>query len=87
MSDDIAQLDAVTEELERVIDDDEIPRNIRESLEEALERLEDDDAEPSERAAITMNVLNDVSNDPNLPMHTRTKLWNISGELETVTME
>lgn len=87
MSDDQTDLDAVTEELERVIQDESIPQNIKTSLEEAKQHLEDDDAEPSKRAAITINVLNDVSNDPNLPMHTRTKLWNISGELETVTME
>lgn len=87
MSEEPEEIRTVREELERVIQDEALPENIRQSLEEAKDHLDDDQEEPSKRAAITINVLNDVSNDPNLPMHTRTKLWNISGELETVTME
>ncbi|MDY6779311.1 MAG: UPF0147 family protein [Halobacteria archaeon] len=81
------KINQAVDELDRVIDDDSVPQNIRESLEEAKEHLLDESQEPTERAANSINVLNDVSDDPNLPMHTRTKIWNISGELETVTME
>jgi len=77
----------VADRLDRVIEDDEVPANVRESLEDAREHLLDDDREPSERAASTINILNDVSNDPNLPMHTRTLIWNVSGELESATVE
>ncbi|MFP4632931.1 MAG: UPF0147 family protein [Halobacteriales archaeon] len=77
----------VGEELERVIDDEDVPENVRASLKEAREHLLDDSKPESERAANTVNVLNDVSSDPNLPMHIRTLIWNVSGELETVTME
>ncbi|XGI83788.1 UPF0147 family protein [Halorutilales archaeon Cl-col2-1] len=75
------------EKLDEIIEDDSVPRNIRESLEEAQEYLLDDSEAASERAANAINIFNDVSNDPNLPMHTRTTIWNISGELEGLTSE
>ena len=81
------EITKVAEELRRVAEDDEVPANVRESVEEAAEHLLDNDREPSERAASSLNVLNDVSNDPNLPTHTRTLIWNVSGELETATVE
>jgi len=77
----------VADELERVVDDETVPQNVRDSLEEALEHLREDGRDPSERAASAINVLNDVSSDPNLPTHTRTLIWNVSGELETATTE
>jgi uncharacterized protein (UPF0147 family) len=81
------EIEKVADELERVVDDEAVPQNVRESMEEALEHLRDDGRDPSERAASAINVLNDVSNDPNLPTHTRTLIWNVSGELETATTE
>lgn len=87
MSEITEELDRARRELEGVIQDDEVPQNIRESLEDAKEHLLDEDLSPADRAASTINVLNDVSNDPNLPMHTRTKIWNVSGSLESLTVE
>lgn len=87
MSEIMDELDQARRELERVIQDEEVPQNIRDSLEEAKEHLLDEDLDPADRAASTINVLNDVSNDPNLPMHTRTMIWNISGSLESLTVE
>jgi len=81
------EIEEVAGKLDNVIQDEEIPANVRDSLEEARDTLLDEEREPSERAAGSINVLNDVSNDPNLPMHTRTLIWNISGELESATVE
>ncbi len=77
----------IADELQDVIDDGDVPQNVRASLKEAREHLLDESKPESERAANTINVLNDVSDDPNLPMHVRTFIWNVSGKLETVTME
>ncbi len=85
MSDD--RMREIADELQDVIDDGDVPQNVRASLKEAREHLLDESKPESERAANTINVLNDVSDDPNLPMHVRTFIWNVSGKLETVTME
>lgn len=81
------EIEKVADEIERVVDDESVPQNVRDSLQEALEHLRDGDRGTSERAASAMNVLNEVSNDPNLPTHIRTLIWNVSGELETATTE
>ncbi len=81
------EIEKVANELERVVEDDSVPQNVRDSLDEALEHLRDGDRDATERAASAMNVLNDASNDPNLPTHIRTLIWNVSGELETATTE
>ena len=81
------EIEKVADEIERVVDDDSVPQNIRDSLREALGHLRDTDRGTSERAAGAMNVLNEVSNDPNLPTHIRTIIWNVSGELETAATE
>lgn len=81
------EIEKVADELERVVEDDSVPQNVRDSLNEALEHLRDDGRDATERAANAMNVLNDASNDPNLPTHIRTLIWNVSGELETATTE
>lgn len=85
MSDD--RMREIADELQDVIDDGDVPQNVRASLKEAREHLLDDSKPEGERAATTINVLNDVSDDPNLPMHVRTFIWDVSGKLETVTME
>ena len=81
------EIEKVADELERVVDDDSMPQNVRDTLQEALSHLRDEDRGTSERAASAMNVMNDVSNEPNLPTHIRTLIWNVSGELETATTE
>lgn len=81
------EIEKVADEIERVVDDDSVPQNVRDSLREALNHLRDTERGTSERAAGAMNVLNEASNDPNLPTHVRTMIWNVSGELETATTE
>ncbi|MDZ7688474.1 MAG: UPF0147 family protein [Halobacteriales archaeon] len=81
------EIEKVADEIERVVDDDSVPQNVSDTLQEALGYLRDEDLGPSERAASAMNVLNDASNEPNLPTHIRTLIWNVSGELETATTE
>ena len=79
-------LDSAAAELEKIVEGDEVPGDVKDSLEDAIESLREGGDEV-ERAAGALNVINDVSNDPNVPMHVRTTLWNVSGELESVTVE
>lgn len=87
MSQEPEELKEASDELKKVLEDESVPQNIRDSIEEARDHLLNEEKDPSERAASSINILNDVSNDPNLPMHARTLIWNISGKLETITME
>ena len=67
-----------------IINDTSVPRNIRRAATEALGYLRDSKLSPGVRAANAVSVLDSISNDPNMPIYTRVKVWNIISLLETV---
>ncbi|HDJ83380.1 MAG TPA: UPF0147 family protein [Desulfurococcaceae archaeon] len=68
----------------RVINDTSVPRNIRRAATEAIKRLQDLSLSPGVRAANAVGILDEVSQDPNMPTHTRIIIWNVVTLLETV---
>ncbi|MHC1570899.1 MAG: UPF0147 family protein [Methermicoccaceae archaeon] len=75
------------EVLERIIGDDSVPRNIRRSAEEVRKILLSRKEPTAVRAASAISILDDMTNDPNIPMHARTLIWNIASQLETIPVE
>jgi len=73
--------------LTRIIEDDSVPRNIRRAADEAKNRLLNKEESGAVRAAYVISILDDISNDPNIPIHTRTLIWNIASQLEKVSVE
>jgi len=69
---------------EQVVQDTVVPRNIRRAAEQAIEVLLDESKEPAVRAADAIAILEEISEDPNMPMHTRTIIWEVLGALEQV---
>ena len=68
--------------MDEVINDNGVPRNIRKTVEDAKKKVE-------EKADVTnlsmaIYLLDDVSNDINMPPHTRTEIWTIISELEAL---
>ena len=73
-----------TEVIERIINDDSVPKNIRRSADEIRTILMKEEDSQSIRAALSIRILDDISTDQNLPLHTRTLIWNLAGQLETI---
>ena len=67
-----------------ISDDRTTPRNIRRAAKEALNLLEITDQSQAVRAAQAINILDDISQDPNMPPYTRTRIWNIVSILEVI---
>jgi len=67
-----------------IINDAGVPRNIRRAATEALNQLRDEKLSPGVRAANAISILDSISQDPNMPINTRTKVWQIIAILETV---
>ena len=65
-------------------DDTSVPRNIRKGATDAKARLLDTNDALDVRAAGAINILDDLANDPNVPLHARTLIWQIISQLETV---
>ncbi len=72
------------EALERIMSDDAVPRNIRRSAENVKAILQDKSTNEAIKAASAISVLDEISNDPNIPLHTRTLIWNVASQLETI---
>jgi hypothetical protein len=64
--------------------DDAVPRNIRRSAESVKTILMDESVNEAIKAASTIAILDEISYDPNIPLHTRTLIWNVASQLETI---
>ncbi|MEN4017190.1 MAG: UPF0147 family protein [Methanobacterium sp.] len=74
----------VTEILQHIMEDTSVPRNIRRAAEESRDILAKGDEEPTIRASTVVSILDEISNDPNIPIHARTLIWNVLSELESI---
>ena len=70
--------------LEIIANDSSVPRNIRRSVNQIIEILTNEEEELFLRATSSISILEDISNDPNLPLQTRTLIWQLSSQLETI---
>ena len=76
------QIEEIIELMDAVIEDTGVPRNIREAVENAKQKLKEKLDATSVTSAIYF--LDDISNDINMPSHTRTDIWTIISELESL---
>ena len=60
------------------------PKNIRKNIADIVEQLKSDEYSVSGRAANTISLLDDVTQDPNLPSYVRTSLWQAVSTLESI---
>ncbi len=74
----------IVEVLNQVVKDTSVPRNIRRGAEEARDILLKDEEDIKNRASSALYILEEISNDRNLPLHARTVIWNVASELETL---
>lgn len=75
----------ITDVLDNLADDSSVPRNIRRGATDAKVRLLDTKDALDVRATSAMIILDDLANDPNIPMHGRTLIWQIISQLEILS--
>jgi len=79
-----AKLRQVIDVLEQLSEDTSVPRNIRRGAADAKTRLLKSTEALDVRVAGAISIMDDLANDPNIPLHGRTLIWNIISQLETV---
>jgi len=79
-------LNKCIETLDRVINDNSVPRNIRRLADQIKTNLVESTDPIPERAAFVISMLDDLTNDPNIPFHTRTLIWGIASQLEAISV-
>lgn len=70
--------------LNMIADDNTTPRNIRRTAKSAADMLDDPSLSMAARAANSISVLEEISQDPNMPMYSRTRIWNAISVLEGI---
>ncbi len=78
------KIDNISGGLDMLIEDTSVPRNIRKAAQDAKDLLGDEGQPLDVRKAKAISTMDDLANDPNLPLHGRTLLWNIMSQLETL---
>ena len=64
--------------------DTSVPRNIRKITTQAISELKSDSTTPAVNASNGISLLDDLSQDPNCPLHTRTQIYQILSLLEQI---
>lgn len=78
-----AKLKQITNELEgRLANDNGVPRNIRKGATDAVALLQDNKKAMDLRISSAINILADLSNDPNIPMESWSVIMQILSDLE-----
>ena len=72
----------VCDGLNMLHEDNSIPRNIRRGAEEVKILLLNESDPLDVRVASATSRLDELANDPNIPLHGRTLIWNIMSRLE-----
>src|SRR5437660_10233290 len=79
-----ARLKQVMDVLDQIAEDTSVPRNIRRGAAEAKARLAKKGEALDLRVTSAIMIMDDLANDPNIPLHGRTLIWYVISKLETV---
>ena len=70
--------------LKEISEDNTTPRNIRRAAKNAMDALQDPSASFGVKTANAISLMDEISQDPNMPPYTRTRIWNVVSILEPV---
>jgi hypothetical protein len=73
----------ITKQMEQLINDTSVPRNVRSAIGEAKDKLNNND-ESTVRISGAIYCVDAVSTDINMPPQARTAVWNILSMLESI---
>ena len=83
----MANISQVVALLDTIISDRTVPRNIRKSAEDSKAALTSDEKSEELKISTAIHFLDDITNDPNMPLYTRTQIWNVVSMLEQLRRE
>ena len=67
-----------------VSDNPSTPRKIRKLIKDSIDTLKDESLSVGVRAANAISMLEDVSQDPNIPSFSRVTIWSAVSSLESI---
>lgn len=70
--------------LNQIVGSNSTPKTIKKSITDLITDLNNEEYSLSVRAANTISLLDDVTQDPNMPSYVRTQLWQAVSKLESI---
>lgn len=73
--------------LETIVGDRTVPKNIRKAAEDSKSALTSAEKSSELKISTAIHLLDEITNDPNMPLYTRTQIWNVVSMLEQLRRE
>ena len=70
--------------LNQIVSSNSTPKTIKKAITDLIADLNNEEYSLSVRAANTISLLDDVTQDPNMPSYVRTQLWQAVSKLESI---
>jgi len=70
--------------LNQIVSSNSTPKTIKKAITDLIVNLSSQEFSLSVRAANTISLLDDVTQDPNMPSYVRTQLWQAVSKLESI---
>ncbi|MDH3779767.1 MAG: UPF0147 family protein [Nitrosopumilus sp.] len=87
MVDDAQNKEAMKEAIDtlnQIVSSNSTPKTIKKAITDLIVNLSSQEFSLSVRAANTISLLDDVTQDPNMPSYVRTQLWQAVSKLESI---
>lgn len=78
------ELDDIITEVNEAVEDQSIPRRLREALARVSRDLKAEDQDYAVKITSVIYDLDEMSNDVNIPVHAKTFLWDVISHLEAL---
>jgi len=75
---------SAVESLTQIQEDVSVPKNVRIKIESAILALQDGQINLKVKIDKSLQELDNLDEDPNIPVYTRTQIWNIVSLLESL---
>lgn len=77
-------ISSIKEIIEQIEEDTTVPKSIKIKIKHACLLLEDNNFTISVRIDKSLQCLDELEEDPNIPTYTRTQIWEIVSRLESI---
>ena len=87
MADDTQNKESMKEAIDtlnQIVSSNSTPKTIKKAITDLIVNLSSQEFSLSVRAANTISLLDDVTQDPNMPSYVRTQLWQAVSKLESI---
>ncbi len=78
------KLNTAFETLNQIATNPSTPKNIRKTISDLANNLKNDEHSMSVRASNVISILDDITQDPNMPSYVRVTLWQAVSTLEVI---